>query len=383
MREKVPRKRRLVKFEKSRQGTTVIHRPVDMSTRVLIVPQQANYEENLELAPPLIPVENATQSILDEINRIPLTSERLSTDGHQTRNSQIMPPLHSVSALSPIEEESEEMETTYGIAFSLTNRDSSTKRDLLETDDKLSRTLVIDDREKPSEKLKAPQELAVTASQTSHPDDLPTISVVSQKDDSVNTPTSKTLKTPKKKSPKKKPEFNEDAQPIVTTVTYDDSIATQGFDVEPEVQQPIPITPESKVIYHKVGGKLKKGKKKKKKKPKKTKTSPEPKPLVLVPRKAVPFISATPGHQIDVEDDPPIKRKRKKRKRSSKFFVAKYIFYSHKSNLFFLESILSNFQRNLNDLDHLVEVNPQLERRRKRNVDEKNSSISMIRLPMI
>jgi hypothetical protein len=165
LREKIQRKIRLVKFEKTRQGSTVIHRPVDLSTRVFIVPQQANYEENLELASPLIHVKNVTQSTLDEIT--PLTSQRSSTDDHQSQKSQLMSPLHSISALSPIEEESEEMETTNGIAFSLTNRDSSIKRHFVETDDKLSNILTIDDSEKPSEKLKTPQTLPITASHAS------------------------------------------------------------------------------------------------------------------------------------------------------------------------------------------------------------------------
>ena len=78
-----------------------------------------------------------------------------------------------------------------------------------------------------------------------------------------------------------------------------------------------------------MGGKPKTRKKKKKKpdtnkskldkKAKKIETPSKPEPLVLIPRKAVPFISATKDKQIDVEDDVPIKRKRKKRKRSCKF----------------------------------------------------------------
>ena len=46
----------------------------------------------------------------------------------------------------------------------------------------------------------------------------------------------------------------------------------------------------------------------------------EPEPLVVIPRKAVPFISATKDKQIGVEDDVPMKRKKKKRKRSGKFY---------------------------------------------------------------
>jgi hypothetical protein len=134
----------------------------------------------------------------------------------------------------------------------------------------------------------------------------------------------------KKKSSKKTSEPTEDAQ-LVTTTINDESFSTQGFDIEQDIQQPIPITPESTVIYHKVGGKLKKGKKKKiktKKKSKKVKTSTEPEALVFVPRKAVPFISATKDKQIDVEDDTPIKQRKKKRKRSSKFFRNQTIFFN-------------------------------------------------------
>jgi hypothetical protein len=99
---------------------------------------------------------------------------------------------------------------------------------------------------------------------------------------------------------------------------------------------------------------LKSGKKKKNK-TKKTDTSrnriktkrnkikilSQPESLVLTPRKAVPFISATKDKQIDVEEDVPIKSKKKKRKRSRKFFknqtnfVVKYIlflFFSYEFN---------------------------------------------------
>ncbi len=149
---------------------------------------------------------------------------------------------------------------------------------------------------------------------------LPSTSIDSQKDDPIKTPTSKTQKSTKKK----KSEPTEDAQLITTTTTYDDSTSTQGFDINHDMQ----IMPESKVIYHKVGGKLKTGKKKKKKKKsKKIKKTTEPEPLIFIPRKAVPFISATKGEQIDVEDEIPIKNKKKKRKRSSKFPVVKYIFF--------------------------------------------------------
>ncbi|CAF5048384.1 unnamed protein product, partial [Rotaria sp. Silwood1] len=45
-------------------------------------------------------------------------------------------------------------------------------------------------------------------------------------------------------------------------------------------------------------------------------TKSQEKPLIVILRKAVPFISATQDKQIDVEDDPVIKYKKKKRKHS-------------------------------------------------------------------
>jgi len=158
------------------------------------------------------------------------------------------------------------------------------------------------------------------SSPSSLPNDFSPTSNISK----IKTPTSKNLKTTKKKSSKE----NHELIPIEQTgdiqlTTNDESLSTQGFDIE----QPILITPESKVIYHKVGGKLKSGKKKTKQKDtskNRTKTKRKkietPEPLILIPRKAVPFISATKGKQIDVEEDTAIKYKKKKRKRSSKFF---------------------------------------------------------------
>jgi len=127
----------------------------------------------------------------------------------------------------------------------------------------------------------------------------------------------------KKKSSKKKHEsipIEETKDVHFVTTTNDESFSTEGFDI----QQPIPMPPESRVIYHKVGGKLKNRKKTDttgdRTKTKRNKIS-QAKPLILVPRKAVPFISATKDQQINVEEDIPIKHKKKKRKSSCKFFI--------------------------------------------------------------
>jgi len=179
-----------------------------------------------------------------------------------------------------------------------------------------------------------PQVTIVASSPSSLPNDFPSTSNIFQIKDPIKTVTSKKLKTIKRTSKKKSEPIpidqTEDIQ--LAPTTNDESFSTQGFDIEQEIQQPIPITPETRVIYHKVGGKLKSSKKKKKKTKQtdpsnnKTKTKhkkieiPSPsEPLTLIPRKAVPFISATKDKQIDVKDDPPIKNKKKKRKRSSKF----------------------------------------------------------------
>ena len=143
--EKIKRKTRLVKFEKTRQGSTVIHRQVDLPTRVCLLPQRANYEEHLQLSPPIIQVDNAIRSSLDEINTLPFQSQRSSNDGdeqqsfdYQNRKSRMTLPQPSIVALSPIEEESEEIEPTDGIAFSLTKQDSPTKTRFIDTYDEIS-----------------------------------------------------------------------------------------------------------------------------------------------------------------------------------------------------------------------------------------------------
>ncbi len=164
LRDKIKRKTRLVKFEKTRQGNTVIHRQVDLPTRAFLVPQRANYEENLESAPPLI-------HLNDENNAIPFKSKRSIPDienkssdfnktDHQSQKSEIILPFQSATILSPIEEESEEIETKNGIAFSLINQDSSTKKYSTNEKDKISDLMTIDDDDKTSQKLSAVQEIA-------------------------------------------------------------------------------------------------------------------------------------------------------------------------------------------------------------------------------
>jgi hypothetical protein len=173
----------------------------------------------------------------------------------------------------------------------------------------------------------------------------------------------------KKKSSKKKHESIpiEETKDVhfATTTTNDESFSTEGFDIEQEIQQPIPMPPESKVIYHKVGGKLKKHTSGDRTKTKRNKisTTSQAEPLILVPRKAAPFISATKDQQINVEEDIPIKRKKKKRKSSCKFSFIQLIrcqvylfFHEHdESNTFFFnQSVCFQLNRivNVHDPDH-------------------------------
>ena len=143
------------------------------------------------------------------------------------------------------------------------------------------------------------------------------------------------IKQSKKKKDRHVPiEPTEDVSLVITPTVNDESLSTQGFDVEqPSVEDgstdPPAIISEVPVIFHKVGDR---SKKKKKKSKKKQQTEPSPQrmkkklaplavvvpsePLVVVPRKAVPFISATINEQIQVEDDPPMNYRKKKRARS-------------------------------------------------------------------
>lgn len=143
------------------------------------------------------------------------------------------------------------------------------------------------------------------------------------------------IKQSKKKKDRRVPvEPIEDVSLIITPTVNDDSLSTQGFDVEqPSVDEgstdPPAIISEVPVIFHKVGDRPKKKRRKSKKKQRtepsqdRTKKKLAPlavrapsEPLVVMPRKAVPFISATINEQIQVEDDPPINYRKKKRARS-------------------------------------------------------------------
>jgi hypothetical protein len=150
----------------------------------------------------------------------------------------------------------------------------------------------------------------------------------------------------KKKSSKKKHEPVTMEQPEdvqLSMTTNDESLSTQGFDIEQEIEeipQPTPIIPETSVVFHKVGGAKKKIKKTKPaniinekmpKKRNKLEAIPQTDPIVLTPRKAVPFISATKDKQIDVEEDVMMKSKKKKRKRSRKLY---------KQHEFYLKSVV-------------------------------------------
>ncbi|CAF4755926.1 unnamed protein product, partial [Rotaria socialis] len=143
----------------------------------------------------------------------------------------------------------------------------------------------------------------------------------------------KEQKIHKKKSAKRKHQSVAIKQ--IEDVEPEEILPTQTFHIELESQETEPVPPvvsEGKVIYHKFGdvGKLKKKKTKKKLKTtkqtntkdnrikKKIEKLPEEESVILTPRKAVPFISATPDEQIDVEDYVTIKSKKKRRKHSSK-----------------------------------------------------------------
>ena len=155
LREKISRKIRLVKFEKTKQGNTVIHRQIDSPTRSFLAPQQANYEENLQMAPPLIQ--------LEDIDTTSWKSQAFFTE-NSDENQQMPLALRSTGALSPIEEdESEAVETTNGIAFSLTKQGSRTKRRFIEEKDQISDILTIDD-DQSSEKLTPNQDITSPSS---------------------------------------------------------------------------------------------------------------------------------------------------------------------------------------------------------------------------
>ncbi|CAF3003205.1 unnamed protein product, partial [Rotaria sp. Silwood2] len=379
LREKIKRKTRLVQFEKTKQGNTVIHRQVDLSKRVLLVPQRAIYEENLEPIPPLIHVQNTTNFTFNQTNITPLKSKNslllVSTSDMNNKSSDVntidyhsqKPEMklssYSTTILSPVQEEPEEIETPEDIPFTSIDKDSLTKHQLIDTTNNITELITFDNNEKlnslqeiplnlsstvPSDIIQTVQEASqqktdenkrVTVSHSSLPNDLSSRLSISQRKNSIISQPSKEQNVLKKKSSKRKHQSViikqiEDVELVPTP--NDESLSTQAFSIEQEnqeIQSPIPIVSDGKVVYHKVGGKMKKKKKKKKSKKikqtntndnrikkteKKTETKLQEEPLILIPRKAVPFISATEDKQIDVEHDPIITYKKKKRKLSSK-----------------------------------------------------------------
>ncbi|CAF5018535.1 unnamed protein product, partial [Rotaria sp. Silwood1] len=323
-REKIKRKTRLVQLEKIKQGNTVIHHRVDLSKHVLLVPQRATYEENLEPIPPLIHVKDTTNFSFNEMNIAPLKSKRslpvvsasdtnnksfdVNTIDHQKQKSEMKLSSYSTTILSPVQEEPEEIQTSEDIPFTnITNKinelitfDNNEKlKSLHEIPLNLSITVPSDIIPSIEETLQQQidENKQVTVSYSSLLNDLSSRMSISQRKDSIISQSSKGQKIHKQKSLKKKRQSviikQIEAIELVPTIN-DESLSTQVFNIEQEnqeIQSPISITSESKVIYHKVG---------------------------VIPRKAVPFISATQDKQIDVEDDPVIKYKKKKRKRSSK-----------------------------------------------------------------
>ncbi|CAF0923023.1 unnamed protein product [Adineta ricciae] len=368
--DKVKKKTRLVKLEGTIKGNTVIHRQMNLPMSVSLVPQRAVYEENLQPAPPLIHVKDIPDLPIKKVASDSKAIERLlsssswasssKTDSEQKisdfngfdyfhETSDTPSSYHSATALSLIAEVSEEVELSDQMLFKSTLEDSSMKNDTVAVEDTINElhdsnieprpdtTLIVTASKvspvtshihtQQSEMLNNQTKIKMTTPPTV-PEDLPT--VVSVHKPKPSAPTKR--KSTKKKSSKRKSKFNatipaEDNQlmPIQPTID-DDALFVQDLDIEPENVSPPPVIPESKVVYHKVGGRLKHNKKKQKNssrdrtkiKSNKNKPIVQSTPLVLVPRKAVPFISATDGKQIDVEDDLPMKSRKKKRKRSSK-----------------------------------------------------------------
>jgi hypothetical protein len=146
----------------------VIHRKVNLPTHVFIVPQQANYEENLEPAPPLIiPLKSKRSSSLT--STLDFKNKTSDFTDHPNEKSEIILPFHSSTILSPIEEESEEVEPTYGIAFNLLNQDLLPKKHPIDVMDNLTERIHHEDDEIPSEKLSAPPEMLPTSSHILQP----------------------------------------------------------------------------------------------------------------------------------------------------------------------------------------------------------------------
>ena len=361
------RKARLVKFEKTKKGSTVIHRQLDLSSRSFIVPQRTNYEENLQPIPPLIYVNDTTNltchqtsSLLPLESSLDIENKWSSLDQVEQKSRNIL-PFHFTTSLSSIREEPEEIETSNE---RLSNQDSLAKQHLIDTKTNMTEYMTPDYDEELSKRCYALREVVSNSLTTTDFDEIRQKEIDENKpitypspssDDSssaLSTPNEKdsmkfhTLKQEnlnfQKKSSRKKyrtviTEQTEDVQQITTKT--DRLFSAEMLNIEhkiEEIQQAISIPPENAVIYHKVGRKLK-SKKKTKKKLKKMKQinldvddrikkqkkqietkSEEEEILILNPRKAVPFISANKDKQIEVEDDLSIKYKKKKRKRSSK-----------------------------------------------------------------
>ncbi|CAF4553692.1 unnamed protein product [Rotaria socialis] len=324
-REKVKRKTRLVTYEKTKQGNTVIHHRLDLSKRTFLVPQRTMYEENLEPIPPLIPVQRPTSTL-----KLQSKTSDINTISHFSQKSETKQSFYSTAAsLSPIQEEPEETESSKEILLDIMSKDLLVN--------KSSGFLNFDNHEKIPSKLsdivQSVEEITQASSSSFSPKDLePTMNISEIKISAISQQT-KEQKIHKKKSAKRKHQSVAIKQ--IEDVEPEEILPTQTFHIELESQETEPVPPvvsEGKVIYHKFGdgGKLKKKKTKKKLKTtkqtntkdnrikKKIEKLPEEESVILTPRKAVPFISATPDEQIDVEDYVTIKSKKKRRKHSSK-----------------------------------------------------------------
>ncbi|CAF4989405.1 unnamed protein product, partial [Rotaria sp. Silwood1] len=111
----------------------------NLSKHVLLVPQQATYEENLELIPPLIHVKDTTNFTFNQINIAPLKSKRslpvvsisdtnnksfdVNTIDHQSQKSEMKLSSYSTTILFPVQEEPEEIQISEDILFTnITNK---------------------------------------------------------------------------------------------------------------------------------------------------------------------------------------------------------------------------------------------------------------------
>ena len=306
---KVQPKRRLVKFESTKKGNTVIHCQVDFSARQWIVPEEIEYEENRQLVSPLISLHDI------EPDLSPIQSKRSSLTSTKT-------PPYSTTVLSPVIEEAEEIETK-SVLQSIVSEPTLivSKIPSIEKQEIIPEPI-------PSTNTLLSETFSSVSEQTSID--------IKQSDQTISThdlPPIKSQRIKKDKQSKKKKSQvpvivqDEEISPIINIEDNDPSLSTtEPFDVE-RTEPTLPVTPDGIVVFHKVGlPKKKKSKKKnkadhnKQKTKTKTKTSPpKEEPLVLVPRLAVPFVSALDNEQIEVEDTTPIYLKKKQRKRSGEW----------------------------------------------------------------